>query len=205
MKRIYIILTFLLLSSLIFASQSQAWWIIYNKPEYRGRIIDEETKQPIKGAVVVAVYYKEPLIGGPGGPNTKYHDAQEALTDEKGEFVIPAYTALVNPFYTEEYTRFIIYKAGYCNYPNCRIGSFKGFVPQFIFTRELDKKMEVKKNSGTTVTIVGGLAELRPLKTKEEWLRASISPPTFNKKDTPLLYKAINEERMKRHMKPIGR
>jgi hypothetical protein len=54
---------------------------------FKGRVIDADTKEPVAGAAVLAVYY--------GGYNTvagsvSYAvDAQEKLTDENGEFTIP--------------------------------------------------------------------------------------------------------------------
>ena len=36
---------------------------LYSKPEFRGRVIDAETKQPIEGAVVVVLYEKWQFAG----------------------------------------------------------------------------------------------------------------------------------------------
>ena len=40
------------------SSPSFAIWPIYHKPEFKGKVIDAETKEPIEGAVVVVVYNK---------------------------------------------------------------------------------------------------------------------------------------------------
>jgi hypothetical protein len=60
-------------------------WLYYSKPEFRGRVIDSQTKQPLEGVVVV-VLYERWRFGGPGGGNTLPMDAKETLTDKKGEF-----------------------------------------------------------------------------------------------------------------------
>lgn len=52
-------LVFVLLAlTFILNTNSYASWLIYHKPEFKGMVIDAETKEPIEGAVVVAVYYK---------------------------------------------------------------------------------------------------------------------------------------------------
>ncbi len=55
---------------------------------YRGRVIDAETKQPLAGAAVVAIWHREKiqLIQ----LSTVFHDAREVLTDANGEFVLDA-------------------------------------------------------------------------------------------------------------------
>jgi hypothetical protein len=53
---------------------------------YKGRVIDAETKEPIVGAVVLAVWYRR--APGLGGPSQGFLDAEETLTDKNGEFVI---------------------------------------------------------------------------------------------------------------------
>ena len=47
---------------------------------YRGRVIDAETKQPLEGAVVLAVW--ENKTPGVAGYGYSYLDSEEVLTDE---------------------------------------------------------------------------------------------------------------------------
>jgi len=54
MSSMRIIITALLLVVLMTTS-SEAGWLIYHKPEFKGRVLDTETKEPIEGAVVVVV------------------------------------------------------------------------------------------------------------------------------------------------------
>jgi hypothetical protein len=51
------LITLLIMVVLVFSATSVHAWLIYSKPEFRGRIIDAETKEPIEGVVVVVVYY----------------------------------------------------------------------------------------------------------------------------------------------------
>ena len=51
---------------------------------FKGRVIDADTKKPIQGAVVLAVYY---FTGyGPAGAMSSVKDGQETVTDKYGEF-----------------------------------------------------------------------------------------------------------------------
>ncbi len=59
---------------------------LFAKGPYRGRVIDTDTKQPIEGAAVLAVWYSvTPTIGD---KVDTYLDAEETLTDKDGRFVI---------------------------------------------------------------------------------------------------------------------
>jgi hypothetical protein len=54
---------------------------------YKGRLIDEETGQPIQGAL--ALGYWSVTIPNPGGGTSHCLDARETVSDEKGNFNIP--------------------------------------------------------------------------------------------------------------------
>ena len=92
---------------------AHASWLIYHKPEFKGKVIDAETKEPIKGAVVVVIYNKHTLISGPGGGYTSVIKVKEALTDKNGEYYFPRYTTVIQPNSIEDSAEFIIYKPGY--------------------------------------------------------------------------------------------
>ena len=53
---------------------------------FNGKVIDADTKEPIAKAAVLAVYYKS--VATVAGSNSFVVDAQETLTDDKGEFNI---------------------------------------------------------------------------------------------------------------------
>ena len=108
--RILIALMFIMFIP-VFTSQAFAW-LIYNKPEFRGKVIDAETKQPVEGAVVVVLYEKWEF-GGPGGGNTLPMDAKETMTDNMGEFYFPSYKTMIGPLSRASEVSFIIFKPGY--------------------------------------------------------------------------------------------
>jgi hypothetical protein len=176
----------------LMAAPSHASWLIYHKPEFKGKVIDAETKAPIEGAAV-SVYYKV-LYYDIGGGGTRVIHTKETLTDENGEFVIPSYTTLMLPLNTSANADFIIYKPGYASYPG---GVFLcGFNPEFFF---LNRKAGLKDKCSidkVPITITFGLLELTSLSTKYDRLRAIPSRPSCcGAEEFPFLYKLINEER----------
>src|SRR5688572_26489568 len=61
--------------------------VFYPSGPFSGRVIDAETRQPLTGAAVVAVWYRE--APGIGHYVEALHDATERTTDEAGRFTIP--------------------------------------------------------------------------------------------------------------------
>jgi len=91
---------------------------------FYGKVVDADTKEPIEGAAVLAVYHKE--VPGVAGSNTYSIDAQEALTDEKGEFKIPQTKRwfVLNRGYTEG--NLIIFKPAYGVFPRHELSNAIG-------------------------------------------------------------------------------
>lgn len=91
-------------------------WLIYHDSPYKGKVVDEETNQPIEGAAVVAVWYIQ-RYGGGAGPIAKLLEAKEAVTDKNGEFNIPSMTGFHWwPFATLDEPNLTVYKPGYRPY-----------------------------------------------------------------------------------------
>ncbi len=184
---------------------------VYHKPEFKGEVMDAGNKMPIKSAVVVAMYYSEPIITGPGGGSPYIIHVKETLTDENGIFVIPSYTALIQPNSLEGKADFIIYKPGYGSYPGGKATPDRHYVdPEEYFSRELGAKGEViwgMEGRKKRIPVTFGIVELPKLETREERLQAAPStrPGELSPEDIPLLYKAINEERNRLGLGPIGR
>jgi hypothetical protein len=53
---------------------------------YHGKVVDEQTREPIEGVVVLGSWWVYHF--GLGGGYSTYHDAREAVTDKNGEFTI---------------------------------------------------------------------------------------------------------------------
>ena len=53
---------------------------------YRGKVIDADTNEPIKGVVIVRSWDRE--TAGPAGSVSSFIGMKETLTDEKGQFIL---------------------------------------------------------------------------------------------------------------------
>ena len=118
-KRIfYLIMVILSLGFGITPAFSSTGSIYYSDGPWKGTVIDAETKEPIEGAVVVAVW-KKVYGGSPAGNISGFLDAIEVLTNKDGRFVIPKFwkfnvLPLIRWFDGPE---FEIFKPGYTAFP----------------------------------------------------------------------------------------
>lgn len=78
---------------------------------FKGKVIDAETKEPIEGAVVLAVYYKSTM--SIAGSNSYVAHGRETLTDAKGEFEIPNKCERLDSVKGWPSARLEIFKPGY--------------------------------------------------------------------------------------------
>lgn len=159
--------------------------VVYASPAYRGRVVDAETRQPLAGAVVLAVWYQETPVA-PHGPAKDYHDALELLTDRNGEFVVAERThfTLIGRILDPE---FVVYSPGYASFPGL------GAWPQD--SREIDEAYAKREFNF-------GLAKL---KTREERLRRHTSLGVLKVPDAkmPNLIRLVNEEGRALGLPPI--
>lgn len=88
---------------------------------FSGKVIDAETKEPIEGAVVIALWEKDIYLS-PGGPSSYFKEVKEVLTDKNGEFRIEKYYGFtINPLVritNAGSTPILIYKPGYIVFPS---------------------------------------------------------------------------------------
>jgi hypothetical protein len=76
----------ILLELLVFALSTGCVQIVGYEKDYKGRVVDTETKQPISGVVVLGAWWSK--MPTPAGSTSHFHNARETVTDEKGEFII---------------------------------------------------------------------------------------------------------------------
>lgn len=115
---------------ILFATISSFIYFAYWDVTYHGKVIDADTKEPIKGAVVV-ISWNEVRAAVPH-PHTRFKDVKETLTDKNGKWkirgprgiegggflvgdILMVYTLLTGKFVTEP-PLFIIFKPGYCSW-----------------------------------------------------------------------------------------
>ena len=156
--------TILLLSFLTLTFTSCALYHHYGS--YYGKIVDEETKKPLEGVVVLADYYTW-LHASPGGPGVYFLDTQEVVTDQSGEFKIPSLNAFAfRPLSTfNEQPYFIIFKPHY----ECYTRPIPENRYEPIGLRELKSKAERLDNLSCTPTKVPNdkMMQLRKLQDVE--------------------------------------
>jgi hypothetical protein len=209
MKSVMVIILSVLIVAFV-TTGSEAGWLVYYKPVFSGKVIDAETKEPIEGAVAVAVYSKSTMGLGAGSLSSTIN-VREALTDKNGIFTIPSYITMIQPFSWESTVSFIIFKSGYGSFPNMRkypprgmslpnqeiyfserIGAEKSFYDSFA----PDWKLEFRK-------LKTGIVELPKVTTKGERrksldganIKAIVESEGINLNRMLNLYKFINEER----------
>ena len=168
---------------------------------WRGTIVDAETKQPLEGVVVFALWNERyGSIGGYAGGG--YFDSEEVVTGADGSFMIRRLKRSFNPFSIIQGPGFTIYKPGYGRW------HFQGD-EEWLTLRgdELNRSVSAmwqRFNSEGGVVI-----ELTPLKTRDarmNFLRI-LSLPSM---DTPAnrfskLLEAVNQEHGALGLQPLGK
>jgi len=80
----------------------------YDGP-YHGKVVDQETRTPLEGVVVLGTWSVSHF--DPGGGSSTYYDAHEVVTDKNGEFVIPGLgLRMLSSIKPMDFT---VFKAGY--------------------------------------------------------------------------------------------
>ena len=152
---------------------------------YRGLILDSETKAPLAGAVVVAMWVRERVY--PFQVNTEHYAVRETVTDAEGRFVMEVKDIEeVAPRRTRK-PEFLVFLPGYGTYPYGYTAP-KGFLA------------ELFEGSGTTIELprlAGRRQRLDSLSTADPH-RFSDTPH----KDLPRLMKAVDAERIALGLRP---
>ncbi|MDA8240453.1 MAG: hypothetical protein M0Z67_08805 [Nitrospiraceae bacterium] len=128
---------------------------------WKGKIIDIETKGPLEGAVVLAVW--ERVYRTPAGPNSYFYEAKETLTDKEGRFEISAYSP-INLLPIISYIRgpsFTFFKPGYLSLSSVDFG-------EFFLEGAREAPLERKEIGGKIYRLAPGILELPRLETREE-------------------------------------
>lgn len=156
---------------------------------YKGRVIDSETKQPLEGAVVLAVWDSvTPTIAD---TVDSYLDAEEVLTDSNGRFVVGKHPPTSWRLGWVEGPKIIVFYPGYGFYPLYHISPpmpLRG-------TEELLERMEKEEL----------VIELPPLKTREERLKVEGGVLYLSVPDEkmPNLIRLLNLERGRLGLDPV--
>ena len=169
------------------------------KGPWRAQIVDAETKRPLQGVVVLAIWNERfGSVGGLAGGG--YFDSEEVVTGADGKFTIRRRKTSFNPFSVIVGPEFYIFKPGYGQW------LFQGAQawpePGEERTRCVDEAW-AKLNGD------GAVLEMPPLKTKEE-RRRSLDRFALPSGDVPAsrfpsLFDAVNDERLHFRLQPLGK
>ena len=154
---------------------------------WKGKIIDVETKEPLDGAVILAVW--ERVYRTPSGPSSSFYEAREVVTNNAGGFEIPSYTPInLLPIISNmRGPLFTIFKPGY--------GSVNGMALGGYFTGKAQEVQDFEI-SGRRYRYALGVIELPKLKTREERLKIISLPSSIPDGKMPKLIEFINKEAM---------
>jgi hypothetical protein len=144
---------------------------------WKAQVVDAETKRPLEGVVVVAVWFRATRTFG--GPSEEYYESQEILSDKDGWFTIAAQSFFsLNPLVFFRGPHFLIFKPGYGR------GIWPGGRQREVWPEEnLD-------------SIVIEMPRLRTLEERRKYIgRVKVGFVDVPQNKTPLLEKAIAEER----------
>lgn len=162
------------------------------KGPWHGQIVDVETKKPVEGVVVLAVWNERyGSVGGLAGGG--YFDSSEVVTGPDGKFMIRRPKRSFNPFTAIQGPEFYIFKPGYGQW---RFAGEEGWVN--LWWEERDKRYE---EAWRRFNSEGGVVlDMPPLKTREErvnFLRTLLTPSAdVPPSNTPKFRDAIDDERV---------
>jgi hypothetical protein len=198
-RPLWLIAAFVLLSSSpSFATSASLY---YSDGPWMGRIIDAETKEPIEGAVIVAVWEK--IYPGITGNYSYFFDAREVLTDREGKFLIKKFKAinvlpvirwLDGPWFT-------VFKPGYTPF-----GASSAGYDYFRHERFQNSPLLVDRLSLAELFKKGVTIELLRLKTKEERLKTILGAEPLGgvpNDKMPILMGFISHEEKELGLDPI--
>jgi len=105
----------LLLAALLCALTSCTYQYNFDEPELKGKVVDEASGQPLRGAIIAAYWGVQD--GNLAGNSwvAEYVHFFEGTTDDKGEFVIPAWSErkLIKGKIADQFPSVLVYKSGY--------------------------------------------------------------------------------------------
>lgn len=93
MQKIYAGIILTLIIGLILPGHGYCGWPINKTLPIEGRVTDVSIGEPIENAIILCIWRKEYVIGGPGGPTREKIASDCAVTDKGGKYRIPGKTS----------------------------------------------------------------------------------------------------------------
>jgi hypothetical protein len=171
------------------SQEAERWDRYLDRPRgpYRGQVIDAETKAPLVGAVVVALWWRNRVY--PFHSVAEHYAVRETVTDAEGRFLLDAKDVEEGAPRRTYHPEFLIFQPGYGSYP-------KKYVSPRGFTGGIFERPD-------TVVELPRLAD-REDRRKHLWL---FGPHSYSDKpfrDLPELMRRINTERIAIGLEPYS-
>jgi len=171
------------------SQEAERWDRYLDRPRgpYRGQVIDAETKAPLVGAVVVALWWRNRVY--PFHSVAEHYAVRETVTDAEGRFLLDAKDVEEGAPRQTYHPEFLIFQPGYGSYP-------KKYVSPRGFTGGIFERPD-------TVVELPRLAD-REDRRKHLWL---FGPHSYSDKpfrDLPELMRRINTERIAIGLEPYS-
>jgi len=143
-KTIIVVLTLLITTLALAASCQGNQWVYFHDEEIKGYVVEADTKKPIEGAIVVAMWQLSQILSeGFGG----YAKVIETKTDKEGKFTIPAWKTFkpltANSVMRDFAPKVVIYKPGYKVYGTNKV-LWEGYPNDFSITDAEKNKLKVQ-------------------------------------------------------------
>jgi len=178
---------FILLLILIF--QAGCLYAIRRDGPYQGKVVDQETREPIEGVVVLGTWWVYHF--SPAGGYSTYYDAHETVTDKRGEFIISGEGLRI--LSNLQPMHFIVFKDGY-KYREGQWHVLKTDVPLSILEEE-----KIQWDGDMPIF------PLKKLTVEEKSKQDSPNfPSDASGHKIKLFLQEINKDRTERGLRPIG-
>ena len=169
------------------AQGPEGWdrYLDWHRGPYRGQVLDADTKAPLAGAVVVALWLRDRIH--PFHITTEHYAVRETVTDSEGRFLLEAKDIEEGAPTRTRRPEFLIFVPGYGAFPYSQ-RSPTGFLG------------DVFERGGTVVE----LSRLEEREARRKNLR-SFGPHSLSEtphRDLPRLMSAIDEERLAAGLSP---
>lgn len=169
------------------AQDTETWDRYLDRPRgpYRGQVVDAETKAPLVGAVVVALWWRNRVY--PFHSVAEHYAVRETVTDTEGRFFLEVKDVEEGAPRRTYHPEFLIFQPGYGSYPRKHVAP---------------TGLTVGKFEG-----LGTVVELPRLVDREErwkhlWLFGPHSYSDKPSRDLPELMRRINIERIAVGLEP---
>jgi len=171
------------------SQEAERWDRYLDRPRgpYRGQVIDAETKAPLAGAVVVALWWRNRVY--PFHSVAEHYAVRETVTDAEGRFLLDAKDVEEGAPRRTYHPEFLIFQPGYGSYP-------KKYVSPRGFTGGIFERPD-------TVVELPRLAD-REDRRKHLWLFGPHSYSDRPFRDLPELMRRINTERIAIGLEPYS-